>query len=598
HFKEWRVAPHSFLWLHGIPGAGKTILCSTIIEELSLHCRSDPSLAIAFFYFDFNNKDTLPNVVLRSLIKQLSVRANSFQVLASLFARDEPRALGQEELMNTLKSIVKGYQTVYIVFDALDECPERSRFLEAIEEINDWKLDTLHLMATSRKERDIEETLGGLISHAVYMHESLVDGDIRVHVSRTLDDDRRFRMCSAEEKEMVKTTLINGAHGMFRWVVCQLDALWKCRTPVALEKALTRLPKTLYETYDRILEAIDEDDRRDALRLLQWLAFSFGPLSTDQAVEVIATDPDAEDGPLFDRRRRLRDPRDILTICLSLVTITFQVNSNSVGNNSEDNYDSYGEDNYEGSSDGGSIDYHVDNRALLTEAGEITLAHFSVREYLISEHLRTSAASLSHFHFNEKIADVFIAKTCLAYLLQFEQDNSVWWTTFRCYPLSRYAANNWMGHAKSDSAGDLDDLHEMIMALLEPTSAVYVNWTWLYNHSHRWSMPENPLYIAADTGLERVCQHLLQKGYDVNAHGGYCGTALQVAALMGHDTIVRLFLEKCADGNAHGGEYGSALQMSASQGDDTTVQLLIEKGGNVNAQGVRSMHSSYVLITQ
>ncbi|KAF8522646.1 hypothetical protein JB92DRAFT_3268785, partial [Gautieria morchelliformis] len=215
HFQEWRVAPHSFLWLHGIPGVGKTILCSTTIDELSFHCRSDPSLAIAFFYFDFNNNDTLPNAVLPSLIKQLSLPANTFHALESLFALNEHggvhRAPGQEELMNTLKSIIKGYQTVYIIFDALDEFPERSRFLKVIEEINDWKFNTLHLMATSQKERDIEETLGGLISHEVYMHESLVAGDIQVHKFMS---PRHLMMIKAEEKEMVKTTLINGAHGM------------------------------------------------------------------------------------------------------------------------------------------------------------------------------------------------------------------------------------------------------------------------------------------------------------------------------------------------------------------------------------------------
>jgi hypothetical protein len=74
--------------------------------------------------------------------------------------------------------------------------------------------DTLHFLVTSRKERDIEEALDRMFSHEVYMHESLVDADIRVHISRTLDDDKRFSMCSAEEKGLVKTTLVNGAHGM------------------------------------------------------------------------------------------------------------------------------------------------------------------------------------------------------------------------------------------------------------------------------------------------------------------------------------------------------------------------------------------------
>ncbi|KAF8484357.1 hypothetical protein JB92DRAFT_1574797 [Gautieria morchelliformis] len=472
HFQEWREAPCSFLWLHGIPGAGKTILCSTIIEQLSLHCRSDPSLAMAFFYFDFNNKDTLPNAVLRSLIKQLSVQcANTPHALESLFSTNEQggahRDPGQEDLMSTLKTIISSFQAVYIVFDALDECPERSRFLMVIRDIHGWDVGQLHLLATSRKERAIEEGLSGLISQEVLMDENLVDGDIRVHVSRTLEDDIKFRMCSAGEKEMVMTTLIDGAHGMFRWVVCQLDALRKCRTPAALEKALMSLPKTLNQTYDQILAAIDEDDRRDALSLLQWLAFSVGTISMDEAVEVLATDPDAREGPLFDRRRRLRDPGDILTICSSLVTITFR----------ED--------------------------LLFIKPGEIRLAHFSVREYLISEHLRTSTTVLSYYYFNEKMAHVFIAKTCLAYLLQFDQDNGVNLNTARSYPLSHYAASNWMHHAGWDPAGDWDDLHGLIMTLLELTSAVYVNWMWLYWQSRPWeSCGMNPLYVVAATGLE------------------------------------------------------------------------------------------------
>lgn len=86
-------------------------------------------------------------------------------------------------------------------------------FLKVLKEIHGWKLEKLHLLASSWKVRDIEETLSGLVSHQAPMDEDFVDGYIRVHVSRTLDHDIKFRMCSAE-KEMVKTTLMEGAHGM------------------------------------------------------------------------------------------------------------------------------------------------------------------------------------------------------------------------------------------------------------------------------------------------------------------------------------------------------------------------------------------------
>jgi ankyrin repeat protein len=350
----------------------------------------------------------------------------------------------------------------------------------------------------------------------------------------------------------------------FRWVDCQLDALRKCRTPAALKKALTRLPRTLNETYDRILAAIDEDDKRSAISLLQWLAFSFRTISTEEAVEVLATDPDAIDEPRFDKGRRLRDPRDIIIICSSLVTITFREDSGHKSN----------------------IDHHND-RVPSIEEGEIRLAHFSVQEYLISEHLRTSTTALSCYYFNEKIAHVFIAKTCLAYLLQFDQDNGVDWNTTWSYPLSRYAANNWMGHAGWDPAGNRDDLHELTMMLLERTSTVYFNWEALYLGSKLWAKPVmDPLYVAAETGLERACRHLLQNGSDVNAFGGRYGTPLRAAASSGHIAIVQLLLEMDADVNVFNGMYASALQVAASGGHDTIVRALLEKGAEVNEQGL------------
>jgi hypothetical protein len=190
---------------------------STIIEELLGHCASDPSLALAYFYFDFNNKDTPPDVVFRSLIEQLTVQSTTIpHVLEALFSKNvgARRSVAQEELMSTLKTIIASFQAVYIVFDALDECPERSKFLAAIQEIHNWELDTLHLLATSRKERDIEDTLCGLVSHEVPMDEKLIDVDIRLHVLTTIEDDTKFRMFSPVEKGMVMTTLIEGAHGM------------------------------------------------------------------------------------------------------------------------------------------------------------------------------------------------------------------------------------------------------------------------------------------------------------------------------------------------------------------------------------------------
>ncbi|KAF8486650.1 hypothetical protein JB92DRAFT_3130815 [Gautieria morchelliformis] len=573
-FQEWRGKPKSFLWLHGKAGAGKTILCSTIIREISRHCESDASLAIAFFYFDFHSKDTTPPAVLRALIKQLSARAPAKtspeipDYLADLFYRkgDGEQSPSLEELASTLKSIIGTFKNdVYIIFDALDECPDRPRFLKLMKEIQGWNYDKLHLLATSRYERDIEKTLRDLVSHQVPMDESLVNGDIQVYVSRQMNDDPKFISYSEEKREAIKTTLMDGAHGMyviiftfsgtatngsgrFRWVVCQLDSLRKCRSPHELQMALTDLPPTLYETYDRILLHIDERDRVHALKLLQWLAFAVDKVSLSEAVDVLATNADAVNGPLFDRDRRFDDPWDILTICSNLVTFTVM--------RPHADY----------------LEYEDRGSCI-----ELKLAHFSVREYLVSEGLR-GHLKLTIYHCNEKQANMFMAKTCVAYLLQFNQHDCISKGICICHPLSLYAARYWIHHSQPDNDYDIG-LRRLIMALFQSKNAeAYSNWLELEARG-------DPIYYTSMAGLTRASQDLLENGVDIHAQGGIYGNALQAASLGGHQATVELLLEKGADVNVQGGECGNALQASSLRGHQATVELLLEKGADINAQG-------------
>ena len=87
-----------------------------------------------------------------------------------------------------------------------------------------------------------------------------------------------------------------------------------------MRKALSSLPSTLDETYDRILCAISKEDSEYAVCILRWLAFSARPLSVQEIAEVIAID--VERSPAFNREEVLEDPLDVLSICSSLVTVT------------------------------------------------------------------------------------------------------------------------------------------------------------------------------------------------------------------------------------------------------------------------------------
>jgi|SRR5450432_2549305 len=105
---------------------------------------------------------------------------------------------------------------------------------------------------------------------------------------------------------------------MFRWAVCQLDALGTCLNVTMLRAALASLPPTLDGTYARILQNINPIYQSYALKILQWLVYSARPLRIEEVVEVLATEPNLE--PRFDADRRFPEPHDILSICSGLTT--------------------------------------------------------------------------------------------------------------------------------------------------------------------------------------------------------------------------------------------------------------------------------------
>src|SRR4051812_10878037 len=87
-----------------------------------------------------------------------------------------------------------------------------------------------------------------------------------------------------------------------------------------LRKELASLPETLDETYDRILCSIHELYSQYALQIQQWLAFSARPLRIEEIAEVTAVDTGGDSR--FEAKNRLKEPRDILIICSSLVITT------------------------------------------------------------------------------------------------------------------------------------------------------------------------------------------------------------------------------------------------------------------------------------
>ena len=216
---------------------------------------------------------------------------------------------------------------------------------------------------------------------------------------------------------------------------------------------------------------------------------------------------------------------------------------------------------------------------------EIKLAHFSIKEYLLSEYVKehhdkkVKAFSLSH-----ELSHSMISQTCLIYLLQFKtpkQENHA------DFSLMEYAAKNWIFHVQSSNDDNSQEctLSKLMMRILTPDNPAFVNWVEIYDPQNA-SEHLPPQYYTCKAGLIKITDSLLKNGVDVNrwVKGKY-GHALQVASSNGHEAIAKILIENGADVNAQGGHYGNALQAASSEGYEAIAKLLIENGADVNAQG-------------
>ncbi|KAF2807352.1 purine and uridine phosphorylase [Mytilinidion resinicola] len=276
-FATWKSQRNSFLWLYGIPGCGKTILSSTIIE----HLKSLSIQSLLYFYFDFTDteKQSLRGVVC-SLISQLYHTCKSAQEpLDALFSsfRDRNTQPSCESLCKVLQKMIKRTEEVWVVLDAIDECLEckgspTEGLLLWIRDLVRLQHKNVHCLVISRPEQDIQLELSRLVNKKdrISIQSDLVNDDILAYINAKVREGeglKRWRGCQDIQKE-IKEGLAQKADGMFRWVACQIDALEDCLDYPTLRTALNSLPKTLDETYKRIIVAIPDNYKENALRIL------------------------------------------------------------------------------------------------------------------------------------------------------------------------------------------------------------------------------------------------------------------------------------------------------------------------------------------
>jgi Heterokaryon incompatibility protein (HET)/NACHT domain len=222
-YLEWIAGESYFLWLYGIPGCGKSILSSTVIEDLLEQADQCTGGAVVYFYFDFNDpQKRRADLMVRSILAQLLRKyAEIPEAVAALFSscdsgRQEPPL---SACVDVLRRLIIEMPRVFFVLDALDECDSRKELLEAITSISDWEANNLHVLLTSRKERDIQDTIVQIVKseNIVPLQSDQVDPDIRAYIIERLSKDKSLEKWQKNNKvDMeIESVLMEKAQGIY-----------------------------------------------------------------------------------------------------------------------------------------------------------------------------------------------------------------------------------------------------------------------------------------------------------------------------------------------------------------------------------------------
>ncbi|RYP43836.1 hypothetical protein DL768_009643 [Monosporascus sp. mg162] len=320
-FEQWKKeSASSILWLHGIPGSGKSKLVSIVIEDAFNSFDAGRNPPPAFFYCSRNPAEpgrSDPKEILASLARQLSSLEPGKPLLkptVDLYKKKEAEGFASgslriEESCALIMNLAEHYPLTTIMIDALDECDPRKRLdlLKALEKILRESSGLVKIFVSSRDDQDIVFRLQRYPNLEIKSDRN--SDDIAVFVKneagRLIGDGvlLQYSESQTEMKKLIVKKVIKGASGMFRWASMQLQYLCSFDMDADIRKSLGQLPPdldTLYaEIYDILSSKPGESQRVVFRSVLSWLLCAQRTLNSAEFLAAVSILPQTSGGEVF-----------------------------------------------------------------------------------------------------------------------------------------------------------------------------------------------------------------------------------------------------------------------------------------------------------
>ncbi|KAF5711848.1 transient receptor potential channel pyrexia [Fusarium mundagurra] len=559
-YNSWVKGDKQTLFCPGIPGAGKTIMASIVVNSLLESFHSQSNIGVAYIYCNFRRRhEQKASDLVANLLKQLSENQPSlFKPVEELYnkrkaSRTRPSL---QELGRVLQLVAATYSRVYIVLDALDECETTDGTLpNFIQQVLDLQSATsTNILATSRYIPEIKEKFRKAVSLKI----------------RASEPDNK-----PELQEEIKTRILESVQGMFLLAQLHLDSLVGKRSPKAVRTILKALPsnsntsKAYDKAYGDAMKRIEDqltDQAILAKEALMWISCARRLLSPVELQHALGIEIDSTD---FDEENLSEIP-DIVSACAGLVTVDEQSNTVRLAHFTTQEYFERTQDQW-----------------FPNAAQEITVKTLTYLSYdLIVDQVRTARSPKPDITVQKAAekSDAVIDQSkdektgppspglgrsksqdwkIKNEVTENDEDYDVK-KMLRDYPLCRYASCHWGYHARNVS-----EMPDIVKNFLSSEKLVKV--TERLRYAGGFNPGTTGLHEAAYFGFEEAAEWMLQR-YSIDALDSYNVSILEMACGLGHLSLAETLLKKGANLR------GTPITYAARRGQDAIVTYLFQYG--------------------
>ncbi|EFX00151.1 nacht domain containing protein [Grosmannia clavigera kw1407] len=580
-YQQWKNRSDSCTLLcTGKLGSGKSVLLANMVDDLNLHAKEAKCPVVYFFSRHDNSESLKATTIIGSIARQfLHSIADLSEVEGTIDTSVSVPDL--ESIFALLKHAISPDFKAYVVLDGLDECDEYQRRTTIEQLRNLQKHFKLVICASFRLEADNILRLGP----ETFLHlQTIAIQDDNPDIKRFINAElvrciKSGRLIVGDPTLVIEIedALLQGTRGMFLWATLQIQSLCQAKTDEAIRQAITDLPKTLAETFSRILSTSAALGKNYQMQILHLVLAASRPLTTKELCEALSVVPgDA----VWNPARLLNNVYTALACCGSLITVEEEDLSVRLVHHSVKQF-LFGDFTHSSASlftveDAARtmgdivvtyLSYNVFNTTLSTTVTP-QIPSRSTPARIVSSIESGFVRSMALMHLQSRQQPNYDMGQVLAEASRTKRPPSV--NEFHFY---EYAKLHWPHHVGCISE-DNELIYRQLSLLLQDRLSQDLN---VVNDRGR-----TPLSWAAEYGRIKVAKLLLSHGSDPGLPDNDGRTPMIWAAKRGHANCVDVLLRNGAEVGKGDKDNRTSLSHAAEHGHKDTIVRLLEVQSNVD----------------